>query len=389
MIDIRKDDWLVLAVVIAVISPILPLVGNPTNLAAIVMFIALMHSGNQRLLLGLVYMMCLLLLLVSASTMTGFFAVESAYTINPNAFGPFFRIAICFFALRAADDVASIQRKLLWVGFFASAFAVLQYFSLSVAEFTSKYYLAPERSAVFTEDFSGDAFVRVIGFYENPSSVALVSIALILVSLDAFSRGNLDRIALMLFVLMHVAAGLLSLSKIFFAGLPLVLLQLVALRFRKAALLAIILSCLVVALVYASYESTLLDVIRYAFNATLDPDLALKGRYLPEQEAVISRSWFSGYGLINFDNVNINDSAYLVTLYLLGLFGGLVLVIHVLWGLWSEGPLPLTLYLLLILILIAGVGANSILGFRVDIYLTALCAMLCRNATAERVKKLC
>jgi hypothetical protein len=389
MFDIRKDDWLVLAVVIAVISPVLPFVGNPTNLAAVVMLIALVHSGNKGLLLGLVYMMCLVLLLASASTVTGFFAVESSYTINPNAFGPFFRIAICFFALRAADDVASIQRKLLWVGFFASAFAVLQYFSLSAAEFTSKYYLAPERSAVFTEDFSGDAFVRVIGFYENPSSVALLSIALILVSLDAFSKGSFGRITLVLFVLMHVAAGLLSLSKIFFAGLPLVLLQLVALRFRKAALLAIVLSCLVVALVYAFYESTLLDVIRYAFSATLDPDLALKGRYLPEQEEVISRSWLSGYGLINLDNVNINDSAYLVTLYLLGFFGGLVLMMHILWWLWTGRRLPLTLYLLLVLILIAGVGANSILGFRVDIYLTALCALLCRNSIAERVKKLC
>lgn len=378
---VRKDSWLLLAVVIAVACPVLPLplISNPTNLATLILFAALIYTDDRSSLVRLSYLLVVLYVLIFISTIAGVVAAGGyTTTFNPNAFGPFVRIPVCFFALYCADDPIEMRRKLLWVGAAASGFAILQYFSPAVAEFTSIHYLSSERSSVFTEDFSGASIVRVIGFYENPSSVALLCIALILTSLYAFSKRQINRSTLLLFIVVHVAAGLFSLSKIFFAGLPLVLLQLTMLRYRKSAIL-MILVCIATVLTLYALDSPLVDVIRYALDATLNPDVALRGRYIADQNAVISRSWLFGYGAINinFNDVMINDSVYLVMLYQLGLFGSAVLAVHLAW-LWQRRRrhLPPTLYFLVAIILIAGVGSNSILGFRVDILLTALCALL-------------
>jgi hypothetical protein len=384
--NMRKDLWLLLAVVVAVASPTLLIIGNPSNLAALMLLSVLVWTGDRRSLMQFVGLLVLLLLLICASSLQGTVIAGGGQEINPSAFGPFMRIVICFFALRGADDPVRMLRRLLWIGACASAFAVSQYFSPTVAEFTSAHYLAPERSSVFTEDFSGESIVRVIGFYENPSSVGLLSIVMILFSLYAFSKGQMGRTALALFLIVHVAAGFLSLSKIFFGCLPLVLVQLVALRYRKSALAAFLL-CLAGAAALYTLDDPLAEVIRYALSATLDPDIALKGRYLADQEAIISRSWLFGYGLVGTNEAIINDSAYLLTLYLLGLFGAVILASYVIWGLWSRHRrLPLTLHLVLLSILLAGIGANSILSIRVDILLAALCALLCSEISSIEIE---
>lgn len=374
---VGRDDVLLLAVLVAVASPTVPLIGNPTNLAAAMLLGVLIASGVTAARLRLVYLLALVLAIAALSTVAGALAVGGAYSINPNAFGPFVRLAVCGCAISCVDDALAMQRKLLWIGAAASVFAILQFVFPAVAEFASTHYLGAERSAVFTEDFSGDTIVRVIGVYENPSSVALLSIALILLSVHAYARKNLGRAALALFVIVNVAAGVLSLSKIFFAGLPLVLFQLLVLRFGKS-MLAMLLSMAFAAWMVYQVDSPAFDVIRYALDSTLDPDAALKGRYLADQEEVVANSWLFGHGVANVEGVNVNDSAYLILGYLIGAFGVAVLVLHLVYWIWrAERRVPATFYLVLAAVLIAGVGANSILGFRVDILITALVVSLC------------
>lgn len=388
---VHKDSWLLLAIVIAVACPALPLpiIGNPTNIATLVLLAVLIYIGSRGSLVRLSCLLVILYVLVLISTVAGVEAANGyATTFNPNAFGPFVRIPVCFFALSCADNPIEMRRKLLWVGAAASGFAVLQYFSPIVAEFTSIHYLSSERSSVFTDDFSGASIVRVIGFYENPSSVALLCIALILTSLHLFSKQQINRSTLLLFLVLHVAAGLLSLSKIFFAGLPLILIQLTMLRYRKSAILLVVL-CIAAALTLYALDDPLVAVIRYALDATLNPDIALKGRYLASQEAVVNRGWLFGYGAIAVTNVMINDSAYLVTLYLFGIFGGTIFFATLAWPLWTRRRhLPSTLYLLVTIILIAGIGTNSIIGYRVDILLTAIFSLLYIDTKSLKVKEI-
>jgi len=351
-------------------------VGNPENIAALVLLALVLSSGARARITGLAYAILAIVILACMSTVVGWLTIGSSYSINLRAFGPFLRVAVCFQALRCADNPAVLQGRLLWLGASSSVFAILQYLSPTVAAFTSAHYLAAERSAAFTHDFSGDSIVRVIGFFENPSSVALLSIVLILLTIQAFSVGRLGRKALLLFVALHLAAGILSMSKIFFAGLPLVLIQLFLLRYRLAAF-SMALAAAIGVILILNTSNPLVDVVRYAFNATLDPDIALKGRYLDEQVAVLMQSPFFGYGLVAVDDVNINDSAYLVTGYLFGALGTFVIAALLSGWLWRRREtLHASHYLVLAIILVAGVGANSLLGFRVDIFLTALCALL-------------
>jgi hypothetical protein len=380
---LNRDLVLLVAIVLAVIGPTLNGLGNPSNVAALILLIALATSRSYRDQIGLAHLLLLVALLASLSTIAGLLAVGGSYEINHNAFGPFVRMAICFYALRSARDPVALLRRLLWLGAGASVFAVLQFFMPAVAAFTSTHYLAGERSAVFTEDFSGDSIVRVIGFYENPSSVALLSIALILLSVHAYKMRHLAGGVLVLFVVVHLAAGVLSLSKVFFAGLPLMFAQLIALRYHKSAALSVAVLMASVSVLLA-IDDPLVGVVRYAIDATLDPDVALQGRYLDEQAAAVARSWFLGHGLVGIGYVTINDSAYLIVGYLFGVFGACVLAGFVLWGLLRNArQLPASLHFVLLAILIAGVGANSILGFRLDIFLTALCAVLCPVSTPE------
>jgi len=379
-----RDLVLLLAVLVAVACPTLPLIGNPTNLAAALLLGVLFASRATALRLRLVYLLALVLGIAALSTVAGAFAVGGSYSINPNAFGPFVRLAICGCAITCVYDPLAMQRKLLWIGAAASVFAILQFVFPAVAEFTSIHYLGADRTAVFTEDFSEDSIVRVISVYENPSSVALLAIALILISVHVYARGTLNRWTLALFVIVNVVAGVLSLSKIFFAALPLVLIQLLVLRFGKSALAMLLLLAFGAWMIYQG-GSPAIDVIRYALDSTLNPDAALKGRYLVDQEAVVANSWLFGYGVTNVEGVNVNDSAYLVLTYLIGVFGISVLMLHLVCWIWyARRWVPATFYLVLAALLIAGVGANSILGFRVDILITALVVLLCIRPLARR-----
>jgi hypothetical protein len=373
----KRDHVLFLAIAVAVVCPAMPGLGNPENIVAILLVIMALRSNSSASAIGFGTAILILATLASMSTVAGLLMISGSYSFNPNALGPYLRIAICFQALRYADDPAKLQRWLLWLGAGTSAFAILQFLSPGVvAAFTSAHYLSSERSSAFVQDFSGNSIVRVIGFFENPSSIGLLSIALILLSVRAYSVEQLSRKTLLLFVILHVAAGILSLSKIFVAGLPLLMIQLLLLRYRLAFFIIILLSFIGISFVLGS-DAPLAHVVRYAFDAALDPDIALKNRYVDQALVVLDRSWLFGYGVVVVDNVIVNDSAYLEIGYRFGVLGGVVLATLLSWSLlrWKN-TLPASLYLVLVIILIAGVGANSLLGFRVDIFLTAMCALL-------------
>lgn len=374
----KRDDVLLLAVLLAVACPsTLPLVGNPTNWAAALLLGVPIFARATVARLRLTYLLTLVVAMAALATVAGEFAGGGDLPINPNAFGPFVRLAVCACAVACAIDPLAMHRKLLWIGAAASLFAIFQYAFPEVAEFTARYYLGDERSAVFTEDFSGDSIVRVIGVYENPSSVALLAIMLVLLSVHSYARHNIGRWALTLFLIVNLAAGVLSLSKVFFACLPLVLIQLVLLRFNKSAALALLVIALGAWVVF-QVDDPLLDLIRYALISALDPDTALKGRYLADQEQAVSRSWLFGHGVVTVGGVNVNDSAYLVLGFLVGAFGIAVLGLHLVYWIWrARRSVPATFWLVLAALLIAGVGANSVLGFRVDILTAALLVSLC------------
>jgi hypothetical protein len=384
---LERDFLLFLAVLMAVTMPVLPLTGNPTNLAAIALLVALTRQGAERARLRCLYLVALIIFLGSLSTAAAAVTAIGSYSLNPNSFGPFFRMAICGCAIASANRPAQLHSRLLWIGCAGSLFSILQYFSPAVTEFTSIHYLAAERSSVFTEDFSGDSIVRVVGVYENPSSVALMALCLILATVHSYANGRLSRVILMLFVVINFVAGMLSLSKIFFAGLPIIFLQLLMLRFRKAAVLSLSAAILLAWVVY-SLEDPLIDVVRYALESALNPDSALKGRYLAEQEKVVAQSWIFGHGIADVQHVIINDSAYLVIFYLIGLFGATALGLHVVWWMRSGGRhVPLTLLLMITVVLLAGVGANSILGFRVDIIMTALAVSMYMDSRRKKSER--
>lgn len=376
--SIKRDDVLLLAVLLAVACPsTLPLVGNPTNWAAALLLCVPIFARAAVARLRLAYLLALVVALAALATVAGEFAGGGDLPINPNAFGPFVRLAVCACAIACAVDPLAMHRKLLWIGAAASVFAILQYAFPEVAEFTSRHYLGAERSTVFTEDFSSESIVRVIGVYENPSSVALLAVVLILLSVHAYARHNIGRWTLALFLIVNLAAGVLSLSKIFFACLPLVMMQMVLLRFNKSAALALVVIALGAWLVF-QVDAPLLDLIRYALNSALDPDAALKGRYLADQEQAVASSWLFGHGVVTVADVNVNDSAYLVLGFLVGGFGIAVLGLHLAYWTWhARRSVPATFWLVLAACLIAGVGANSVLGFRVDILTTALVVSLC------------
>jgi hypothetical protein len=376
--SMKRDDVLLLAVLFAVACPsTLPLVGNPTNWAAALLLCVPIFVPAAVARLRLSYLLALVVVLAALATVAGEFEVGGDLPLNPNAFGPFVRLAVCACAVACAVDPRAMHRKLLWIGTAASVFAIFQYVFPEVAEFTSRYYLGAERSTVFTEDFSGDSIVRVIGVYENPSSVALLAVVLILLSVHAYARHNIGRSTLALFLIVNLAAGVLSLSKIFFACLPLVMFQLVLLRFNKSGALAILVIALGAWLVF-QVDDPLLELIRYSVNSALDPDAALKGRYLADQEQAVASSWLFGHGVVAVGGVNVNDSAYLVLGFLVGGFGIAVLALHLVYWIWrAKRSVPATFWLVLAALLIAGVGANSVLGFRVDILTTALVVSLC------------
>lgn len=383
-----KFDYVIfLAILIAVVCPTLPVFGNPENISALLLLLVVLTAATKTSTIFLLYGLFTLFGLICISTIAGLMLVNVSYSISPYQFGVYFRIFICIQAMQYACDPNSLHRWLLWLGAGTSLFAFLQFiFPDSVGSFTAAFYLHSDRSTVW-EDFQGTSNVRVIGFFENPSLVALISIAFILLSIRAYSVDQLKRKTLMLFIVLHLAAGILSLSKVFFIGLPLIMLQLGIMRYRSAVF-SVALASIVGFVLMMNSDETQVQLIRYAFNSAINPEHALSGRYLNEAMLVLERSWVFGYGLVAIQSVVINDSAYMVLGYLVGTFGVMVIATLSCWWLWNRrSQLSASLYLIVVICLIAAVGSNSILGFRVDILLTASCALLLNIGRANKYNK--
>lgn len=379
MIDRPYDRCVLGAISVGLFVPAVPLLGNPSNLTALLLLGCLIFGTRGRALRDLFYGMLLVASLAIVSTVTGLLVANGAHALNPNPFAVFLRIQICYLAIRSANDVGKMQPVLLWMGVATSAFAVGQFYLPSFSDVTRTYYLAAERIAVLGTDLDGGAFVRVIGPYESPSSVALVSVLLLLFAFHLYSQKRLSLIWVLFCSAVNILAGLFSLSKLFFITAPFLLVQLFALGYRRTAVM-VILATLAVTGIFFTQDSLLVDVVRYAMNAAVDPAVALEGRYLGEQLEAIFRSPVFGYGLIELSDVVINDSAYLSVVYLIGGFGLCVLgALLIVWTLRRLSVLPVTFFLMVATIMVAGVGANSILGYRLDVFLSALCSVLYLN----------
>lgn len=380
MIDRPYDRCVLGAISVGLFVPAVPLLGNPSNLIALLLLGCLIFGTRRRELRDLFYGMLLVASLAIVSTVTGLLVTNGAYAFNPNPFAVFLRIQICYLAIRSANDVRKMQPVLLWMGVATSAFSVGQFYLPSFSDVTRTYYLAAERIAVLGTDLDGGAFVRVIGPYENPSSVALVSVLLLLFAFHLYSQQRLSLIWVLFCSAVNILAGLFSLSKLFFITAPLLLVQLFALGYRRTVVM-VILATMAVAEIFFTQDNLLVDVVRYAMNAAVDPAIALEGRYLGEQLEAVFRSPVFGYGLIELSDVVINDSAYLSIVYLIGGFGLFVFgALFTVWILRRRSVLPVTFFLTIATIMVAGIGANSILGYRLDIFLSALCSVLYLNS---------
>lgn len=384
MIDRPYDQSVLAAICIGIFVPAVPVLGNPSNLTALLLLGCLIGGGRSGALRDLFYGVMLVSSLAIVSTVTGLLLANGAYVFNPNPFGVFLRIQICYLAIRSATDIKKIQPAFLWMGVATSAFAVGQFFIPSFSDFTRTYYLAEERISVFENDIDGDALVRVIGLYENPSSVALVSSVMLLYAFHLYSQKRLSLIWLLFCSTLNILAGIFSLSKLFFITAPLLLIQLFTLGYRRTVVMVIVIT-MIGAEIFFAQDSVLVDVVRYAMNAALDPNIALQGRYLGEQLETVFKSPIFGYGLIELREVVINDSAYLSIVYLIGAFGLFVLgALLTVWVLRRRSVLPVTFFLTVATIMVAGVGANSILGYRLDIFLSALCSVLYLNSRLSK-----
>ena len=213
MIDRPYDRSVLAAISIGIFAPAVPGLGNPSNLTALLLLGCLIGGSRSRALRDLFYGVMLVSALAIVSTVTGLLLANGAYLFNPNPFGVFLRIQICYLAIRSATDIKKIQPALLWMGVATSAFAVGQFYLPSFSDFTRTYYLAEERIAVFGTDLDGDALVRVIGPYENPSSVALVSVLLLLFAFHLYSQKRLSLIWVLFCSVVNILAGLFSLDR--------------------------------------------------------------------------------------------------------------------------------------------------------------------------------
>ncbi|MGV8934631.1 MAG: hypothetical protein ACOH1I_08410 [Gallionellaceae bacterium] len=375
---------MLLAISVGVFAPAIPLLGNPSNLTALLLLSCLIAGGRTKEMRDLLYGILLVASLAVVATLAGLLLANQAYVFNPNPFVVFLRIQICYLAIRGAKDVGKMQCALLWIGVATSAFSVGQFFLPSFSDFTRTYYLAAERITVFESGMDSDAVVRVIGPYENPSSVALVSILLLLFAFHLHSQKRLSFLWVLFCSALNILAGLFSLSKLFFITAPLLLIQLFALGYRRTVFMVIVIT-MIAAEIFFKQDNVLVDVVRYAMNAAVDPTVALEGRYLGEQLQAVFRSPIFGYGFIELSDVVINDSAYLSIIYLIGGFGFSVLgAFLAVWVLRRRSVLPATFFLTVATIMVAGIGANSILGYRLDIFLSALCSVLYLNSRLSK-----
>jgi hypothetical protein len=373
------------AIGIGLFSPAVPWLGTPSNLAALLLFFCLFFGKRINELHSLFYGLLLIGSLVVLSTIAGFLLTNQSYTLNINPIAVFIRIQICFLAICGSNNVREMQTPLLFMGVAASLFAIGQFFFPYISEITRLYYLNPERSIVFGEMESGE-LVRVVGPYENPTSVALACMVMLIFTIHVYHKKYLSLVWVLIFVMINIMAGLYSFSKLFFAVMPLLIIQLFILGYRKITLI-VIFFVLVFWQLFLTLDTDLVNVVQYAFNAAFDPNLSFDGRYLPEQISIIFNSFVFGYGIISIENIIINDSLYLSMIYQFGVFGLCLIIAHLGGAILRRILLlPISFFLLITIILIAGLGANSIIGYRVDIFITAFCSVLYASARPLRKK---
>ncbi len=370
------DKAVLLAVIIAVFCPNFTGIGSPANLSALILVASMFVWNRRSEILYLFYGLFVLLIMAIVGTIVGLVAISSPWYFNIQSFGPFIRILICFFAVRGIVDPEVLYLPLLWVGFLSAVIAIAQFFIPAISEITSAYYMSTEREMVFHMNYFSNTLIRVIGFFENPSSVALVCIIMIMLTIQMHSKKMFTTTKTLVFVVVNLLAGLLSLSKIFVLGLPLVFVQLLVMGSRNVffALVGIFFICFNA---LQGVDSPIKDLLVYTINSSIDSDIALKGRYLNDQIGLVMQSILFGYGFIHNKDVVVNDSAYLIILYRIGLMGAVLFSIYIVkWVICEKSNNKFVFYNMILVILLAGIGTNSILGYRIDVLLTVLCVSL-------------
>lgn len=370
----KADTMLYLAVCIAVFTPSLPFIGNPENIAALIMLICVIRYGSPSIINKLFISFIILALLFSLSTLVGILIINGKVQFNINSIGVYFRMIICYFAIKSATNISIMHGRFLLIGAATSIFGILQFFSAEITDFTIKYYVSPDRAAVFDYENINNEIVRVVSFFENPSSVGLLAVVLILFGINEFSSGRMSKSMLVLFVIINMMAGIFSLSKIFFVGLFLIFFRLFKLDKRYIIYTSLTVFALILLLVFTlEIKSPVVDLVLYSLSASINPEVALEGRYLNQQVGTLLASKYFGYGVMVVDNVNINDSLYMGIIYSVGMFGAFIIFgVLLAWLIINKNFIELSSGLALIIIAIAGVGTNSIMGFRLDLFLTAI-----------------
>jgi hypothetical protein len=388
MLKLQYDRCIVFAIGLGLFMPATSWLANPSNLTAILLFFCLILFRKRKALKDLFFGIFLISSLAIISSIVGFIVANKMYDLNPKPFMVFLRIQICYLALRHTVNSQSIKFSLLWIGLAAMIFAIAQFYIPSISIFTQKYYLAEERAALFENTNYENTILRATSFYESPSSVALVSIALSIFALHLYSTEKFAVIRVLPIWFICMMAGIFSFSKILIFA-PFVLLQLFFLGYRWATFISL-LTIFIAGKIFLTKDFLLVDLLKYTVNSAISPSSALDGRYLDTQLDIILNSPIFGYGIISTSDVVINDSVFLVLFYLIGGFGFCVL--STLLGIWifrRMTCLPFSFFLIVGLFIFAGLGSNSILGYRVDIFLTALCSMIYFCNKSSLKKPLC
>ena len=267
MFERNYDRIVLIAISLGLFAPAIPSIGSPSNPAALLLLACLIIGGRTKEIRDLLYGILLVTFLVLIATLAGLYYVEGEYVINIKPFVVFLRIQICYLAIRGANDIAKMQLPLLCIGVSTCAFSVGQFFIPSLTEFTRNYYLAAERITVLESPINSDTLVRIIGPYENPSSVGLISILLLLFTFYLNSQKKIPFISTTFFLVLNILSGILSFSKIFFITLPLLIIQLLSFK-QRPALFHLIFVIMIVIIILLIQDQQFFDIAYYAINAT-------------------------------------------------------------------------------------------------------------------------
>lgn len=386
----KKDKIALIAVLCAVFCPALPILGNPENISALIFLFLIINSKNAIVIRGLIFSVITLSLLFFLSSLFPVFIEEyGQLTFSINSIGVYFRIIFCYLAILLIKNPKEFQRNLLIIGILSCLFAILQSYSDVAITITKKFYLNEERVSVFNFESHEESVIRPISFFENPSSVALVSIVSLLMAIKLFSIGVINKFLYLLCMIIAMISGFLSLSKIIIFGIPLIFLELIILKQKK--ILIFVLSILsIAAIILIANGNILVDLLVYTINSSFELSSAFNGRYNDEQINTIINGIFFGHGFFSNNSVIINDSLYLILLYTFGIIGTLLIAIALFYILFiKDGQIDFSYYCIFLIIALSGIGSNSIIGYRVDIFLTALLTTFLVKDKIFKSNKIC